>query len=67
MLLSPYGRREWLTLLIGGAIGVGLLGWLGWWWPATAVAIVCMALLAFFRDPPRRATHYQRHRKRAWP
>lgn len=53
MLLSPYAMREWLTLLIGGAIGVGLFGWLGWWWPAAAVAIVCVALLAFFRDPPR--------------
>jgi len=53
MLLSPYARNEWLTL-----VGVGLLLAVAaalWWWLAAIVVIVLTAaLLAFFRDPIRR-------------
>jgi len=55
-MLSRYGKREWLlTLLIGFGL-VALILWAGRsWWPlALIVALLTLALLAFFRDPRRR-------------
>jgi len=52
-MLSPFGKREWLLILaIGGALT--LLALLATWWvPAFLLAAITLALLAFFRDPPR--------------
>lgn len=53
-MLSPYARKEWLTIC---AIGVLLLiaaVVAGWWIAAAIVVIATIALLLFFRDPARR-------------
>lgn len=53
MLLSPYGRNEWLTILaIGGLLLIATL-LTGWWILAILVVIATAALLSFFRDPDR--------------
>ena len=54
-MLSPYGKREWLTiLLIGLMITVTVLIVKPQWWPIAAVTVAAtLALLSFFRDPNR--------------
>ena len=53
-MISKYGIRECLIItFIGLALGA-LAGYLGLWWAVPVVAVLCLALLAFFRDPPRR-------------
>jgi phosphatidylserine decarboxylase len=58
-MLSPYGKREWLMILGFGAAFLGpciyLHAWTPYWWvPAALIVIIVLALLSFFRDPPRR-------------
>lgn len=51
--MTPYARREEIiTLLIGGGI-TALIAWLCGWW-ALLPAVLTLALLSFYRDPPRR-------------
>ncbi len=54
-MLSSYGKREWITiLLIGVMISATVLVFRIHWWPlAAVVAVATLALLAFFRDPNR--------------
>jgi phosphatidylserine decarboxylase len=60
MLLSRYGLREWLSITLITAIaacGFALLAWRvhpAWWWALVPVALIWLALVAFFRDPIRR-------------
>jgi len=54
MLLTPYGTREWLGLTIIALLLAAAPIWLGWWWLVVVIAIVWLAVLSFFRDPPRR-------------
>lgn len=51
MLLTGYGLREWLTILVVGLIAACAAAWFGWWWAVGGVAVVVLALLSFFRDP----------------
>jgi phosphatidylserine decarboxylase len=53
MLLTRYGRREWLTATIVAAILLALFTSLAWWWAFTFTAALWFAVVAFFRDPPR--------------
>lgn len=54
MLLTPYGLREWLTITVVAAAAAGLAVWFSLWWALAVVVVVWLALLSFFRDPPRR-------------
>jgi phosphatidylserine decarboxylase len=52
MLLTPYGRREWIAITLVCALLATAAGWL--WPPALAlVVLLWIALLSFFRDPLR--------------
>lgn len=53
-MLSGYGRNEWLTIGIAGALICAALLLLGWWLLAILVVLFTIALLLFFRDPERR-------------
>jgi phosphatidylserine decarboxylase len=52
-MLTRYGLREWLTITIIAAALAAVAIWLQWWWALAIVIIVWLALLSFFRDPPR--------------
>lgn len=54
MKLSPYGRREWGAISAVAIVLGGAGAWLQWWWALGAVAVIWLALVAFFRDPARR-------------
>lgn len=54
MLLTPYGRNVWLPIVVIALIIAAGFAWLEFWIPLGAVVIVMLALLSFFRDPPRR-------------
>lgn len=52
-MLAPYARvEETLIVVVGGAVTVGCALWLGGW--AIVPAVLSLAFLAFYRDPPRR-------------
>jgi phosphatidylserine decarboxylase len=51
MLLTGYGTREWLTIIIVSLFLALVAAWFGQWWAVGLVVIVCLALLSFFRDP----------------
>lgn len=53
-MLSPYAKREWITLLVIGALVTATFGAVGWWWAMGIVVVVAVAVLSFFRDPNRR-------------
>jgi phosphatidylserine decarboxylase len=51
VILSGYGRREWLTALLA-AVALGIpAGLLGWWPMVAIVALAFGATAWFFRDP----------------
>jgi len=53
MALSPFGKREWLSILGGGGLlTVGCLA-MGWWIAAAFFVLLTVFLLGFFRDPHR--------------
>jgi phosphatidylserine decarboxylase len=51
MLLTGYGTREWLTILVVSLLLALPLGLFGLWWAVAIVAVLAVALLSFFRDP----------------
>ena len=51
MTLTRYGFREWGAITVACAVAAAALGWFGLWWWTAPVAIVWLALVAFFRDP----------------
>lgn len=53
MLATQYaGREVVVTILLGALVTVLAAWWAGWW--ALVPAVLTLALLAFYRDPPRR-------------
>ncbi len=54
MLLTKYGLKQWLIILITGAVLTALPLLVGWWWLSIVFAVVTLAMLSFFRDPIRR-------------
>jgi phosphatidylserine decarboxylase len=53
-MLTPYGKREWLTIIAITLLIVALdVFYLKWYWLAGAVAVFALLLLSFFRDPNR--------------
>jgi phosphatidylserine decarboxylase len=53
-MLSPYGLRVWLMILIITIALAGIALWWGWWLAAITIAAAGFAILSFFRDPVRR-------------
>lgn len=55
MTLSPYGKREWITVLVIGVIVTAAIpiAWPAGWWLSILTGLFTLALLAFFRDPTR--------------
>lgn len=51
MLLTGYGLKVWLTILVVSLFLALASAWWGQWWAVGLVAVVCLALLSFFRDP----------------
>ncbi len=51
-MFTPYARKEVLAISIGGAFLTALLAWLAGWW-GMIPAILALAVLSFYRDPPR--------------
>jgi len=52
-MLTPYGRSQWLAIII---VGAGLSAWTGYlhcWWGLGLVIFFTLAALSFFRDPNR--------------
>ena len=54
MILSKYGTREWLAATVVAAVAIGISVWQQWWLLGAAAGLAWLAVLAFFRDPPRR-------------
>lgn len=51
--MAPYARLEITVIALSGAVATAAAAYfLGWW--ALLPAIVALALLSFYRDPPRR-------------
>jgi len=55
MLLTGYGTKQWLTILVVSLLLALAAAWWSQWWAVVLVAVVCLALLSFFRDPLGRA------------
>lgn len=54
LMLTGYGKKEWSIILALG-LGLMILGFvLHWIWLTGLAIAVTLALLSFFRDPPRR-------------
>ncbi len=52
-LLTPFGKREWITtLLVAGVVVFGALLAM-WWWVAALTLVLVAPVLWFFRDPRR--------------
>jgi phosphatidylserine decarboxylase len=52
-MLTPYGRTQWITILV---VTAGLCAWTGYlhcWWGVGLVIFFSLAALSFFRDPNR--------------
>lgn len=56
-MLSSYGKNEWLTIIAVGLLLTIACVLLGWWVVAGLVVVATLAVLSFFRDPPRRTPH----------
>ncbi len=55
MLLTRYGRREWLLATIAATPALTGFAAMGWWWAAAATGASWLGVASFFRDPARRA------------
>ena len=55
MTLTPYGRPQWLTIIVASLAlaGVPLLFSLNLWWISAIVGVLMLSRLSFFRDPYR--------------
>ncbi len=53
-MLTPYGKREWLVIVCLGLLLSALCVFLHLWWILGLIIVAVLALLSFFRDPPRR-------------
>ena len=53
-MLSGYGKREWSTILAIGLMFTITCLIVGWWWSTIPIVLITVALVSFFRDPPRR-------------
>jgi phosphatidylserine decarboxylase len=53
-MLTPYGKRQWLTIIIVTLVLAGVGVYLKWWWLPPVVVVIALLLLSFFRDPNRR-------------
>lgn len=53
-MLSPYGKREWQTILAIGSMVAVTFGIVGWYGVSVVALAAAAALLAFFRDPQRK-------------
>lgn len=53
-MLSGYGKREWITILVLGLMLVATFVAVSWWWSAVLVTLATAMGLSFFRDPYRR-------------
>jgi phosphatidylserine decarboxylase len=53
-MLSPYGKREWQTVLAIGLMVAVTFGIVGWYGVSVLALAAAAALLAFFRDPQRK-------------
>ncbi len=53
-MLTPYGRNVWLPILVVSLLLAAAAAMLQWWIVLAIVVIIALALLSFFRDPPRR-------------
>lgn len=54
MLLTRYGLREWGAATAVAAMAAVAAVWAGWPWATAGVALLWLAVVAFFRDPMRR-------------
>lgn len=52
-MLTSYGKIQWLIILALTAMLAAAAAWLAWWWALAMVVAGSLALLSFFRDPPR--------------
>lgn len=52
-MLSPHGKPQYIAIVAVAAGLTALFIWLQIWWAIAVVAVVALALLAFFRDPER--------------
>jgi phosphatidylserine decarboxylase len=52
-MLTGYGKREWGAILLITIVLVGVAIWFKAWISLGLVIFVSLALLSFFRDPPR--------------
>lgn len=51
--LTPYGRREWMTITMVVALAAVACGLLLPWWSLVILAALWLAAVSFFRDPRR--------------
>lgn len=54
MPLTRYGRDVWLPIIVIAIVIGGGFALMHWWIPLAVVVALTLALLSFFRDPPRR-------------
>ncbi len=52
-MLSPHGKPQYVMIVAVSIALSALAVWLGLWWFTIPIAILSLALLAFFRDPER--------------
>jgi phosphatidylserine decarboxylase len=52
-VLTRYGLREWLVILVVGLAAAAGFILLHWWWALAAAVLIVLAGLSFFRDPTR--------------
>jgi len=50
--MAPYARLEVTLIVLGGGALTAVCAWLAGWW-AVLPAVIALALLSFYRDPPR--------------
>jgi len=52
-IFSLYGWTYWLPPLLAGLVAAVTFAAIGNWWLVGLAAVITLAILAFFRDPPR--------------
>jgi phosphatidylserine decarboxylase len=54
MLLTPYGIWVWLPITLIALAAACAFAYFDLWWATAIVGAIWLALMSFFRDPPRR-------------